>query len=416
VDVQYRPADQDAIMRDVSFFTIHGSHDADVTRFFGDRIFRRLRFTEPGDFFKSTLYVYRANHGQFNTVWGPTDTGAPRAWFLNTAALLTGDDQRKVAEIYISAFLEATLKGRTEYVEMFRDHRVIRAWLPDILLVNRFEDPSFRLITDFEEDVDVTTTSIDGGSVSGENLVVWREGDIEFRGGGNRNDHGVYLGWNIEEQQEAAAQVMEASLETDPPAEPPEPEPAPPATYTISLPENLAQEWQLGPNSILVLNVTQSTDKAEAKDYSPDEEEENEDSEQTEEETGAEQGQEGEENQEEDAPEEDDSEEEEDDEDSTPLNFTVELVTNRGIVASLPLSRFGTIPPPLKAQVMRSELMGGSGSSSEPVLQTFEIPLSAFIEAEPNLVPVDLTAIRLVFDQGEKGVVLVDRIGFAQRR
>ena len=84
-------------------------------------------------------------------------------------------------------------------------------------------------------------------------------------------------------------------------------------------------------------------------------------------------------------------------------------------MASLPLSRFGTIPPPLKAQVMRSELLGGSGSpSSEPVLQTFEIPLSAFMEAEPNLVPSDLAAIRLVFDRGEKGVVLVDRIGFAE--
>ncbi len=47
-------------------------------------------------------------------------------------------------------------------------------------------------------------------------------------------------------------------------------------------------------------------------------------------------------------------------------------------------------------------------------MQTIEIPLSAFIEAESNFVPVDLAEIRLVFDRGDKGVVILDRIGFAQ--
>ena len=311
---------------------------------------------------------------------------------------------------------------------MFRDHRVVRHWLPNILLVNRFEDPSFRLITDYEEDVDVTTTSIAGGRMSAEDLVIWREGDIKFRGGGNRRDHAVFLGWNIEEQEKLAAEAVEASFDTDPdPApEPEDSETLPPATYTISIPDSIPQDWQLGRNSILVLNVAQATESPKPKDYSIDEEneeentEENAEEEQTESEDQTEQGnqetgeEEGQENEEGDT-EEDAEEEDDEEEDLGPLDFTVELVTRRGIAAGVQVSRFGTIPPPLKAQVGRSSLIGGRGSpSSEPVMQTIEIPLSAFIEAESNFVPVDLAEIRLVFDQGDKGVVILDRIGFAQ--
>ena len=58
--------------------------------------------------------------------------------------------------------------------------------------------------------------------------------------------------------------------------------------------------------------------------------------------------------------------------------------------------------------------LGDFGSITDE-WQTFEIPLSSFISAQPDFVPVDLAGINLVFDRGDKGVVIVDRIGFAQR-
>ena len=76
VDGQYLPADQRAPLSDINYLVFHGSHDGDVTSFHGLRLFNRVRFTRGPDsgMFKSAVYVYRANHGQWNTVWGHTTT------------------------------------------------------------------------------------------------------------------------------------------------------------------------------------------------------------------------------------------------------------------------------------------------------------------------------------------------------
>ncbi|HCW79388.1 MAG TPA: alpha/beta hydrolase, partial [Gemmatimonadetes bacterium] len=71
VDGQYLPTGRKVVVEDVSYLTFHGSHDGDVTSFHGLRLYDRLNFTDPNVFnFKSAIFVYRANHGQWNTVWG----------------------------------------------------------------------------------------------------------------------------------------------------------------------------------------------------------------------------------------------------------------------------------------------------------------------------------------------------------
>jgi dienelactone hydrolase len=195
VDGQYKPAGQWRVMEDVNYFTLQGANDADMSSFEGSRQWDHIRFTGAGSYFKSELYVYRANHGQFNTVWGRTDAAAPRNWFLNLRPLLTGDEQRRIAKVYLSAFLEATLHNRREYVPLFEDYRRARQWLPDTLYVNRYLDSSNTVIANFNEDADVTTTTVPGGRLAGKNLAVWREGRIPFRDG-NREYNGVSLGWN----------------------------------------------------------------------------------------------------------------------------------------------------------------------------------------------------------------------------
>ena len=46
--------------------------------------------------------------------------------------------------------------------------------------------------------------------------------------------------------------------------------------------------------------------------------------------------------------------------------------------------------------------------SSEPVFQTFEIPLSAF----PNIDPSKLHSIRLKFDRTQMRVIILSQVGF----
>jgi hypothetical protein len=52
--------------------------------------------------------------------------------------------------------------------------------------------------------------------------------------------------------------------------------------------------------------------------------------------------------------------------------------------------------------------------SSEPVLETFEFPLKAFKEVNPDFEPQKLEKIIFLFDKGGEGVIYLDEIGFRQ--
>ena len=193
--VAIAPAGDGQALSDVNYLTIQGAHDADVSSFLGSRQWDRVRFSGKGEYFKSELYVYGANHGQFNTAWGRSDARGPKGWFLNLRPLLSGADQRKIAELYVAAFLEATLHERSEYRDLFRDYRQARQWLPKTLYLDRYLDSSSKVIADFSEDSDLTTTTLPGGKIEGRSLAEWHEGKIPFRNG-DRGYNGVFLGWN----------------------------------------------------------------------------------------------------------------------------------------------------------------------------------------------------------------------------
>ena len=360
-DGQYKPAGQWRIIENVNYFTIQGANDADVSSFTGSRQFDHVRYTEAGPWFKSELYIYRANHGQFNTVWGRADAGEPLSWFLNLKPLLRGDDQRWIAKIYITAFLEATLHSRREYVPMFRDYRRIRSWLPDTLYMSRYQDASYRLISNFSEDADVTTTTAPGGRIQAQNLSVWYEGRIPFRQG-DRGYNGVFLGWNREEQKKGLA--------------------APIAVYSISLPDGLARVWKLGGRSVLTLSLAVTEDKAPPPGRQSEAK----------------------------------PEPEKKDEEEKPeiTDFTVEIATSNGATARFPISRFGVLPPPFKVQFTKLERLDEIAyeKESEPVFQSIELPLAAFADQTRGFDPAKIKTIRLRFDRTPQRVVILSQIGF----
>ncbi|MEO6444733.1 MAG: hypothetical protein ABIZ91_15165, partial [Gemmatimonadaceae bacterium] len=178
VDGQYRPSDKGTPLSNYNYFLIHGSHDGDVSTFSGLSQYERVTFTDDKPWFKSAIFVYRANHGQWNTVWGSLDGGPRSARALDIRGLISQADQRRFAEVYITAFLEATLRGRKEYLPMFRDHRVAGQWLPRTMYITRFQDHTFRAAADFEEDVDVTSGSVPGVTLAGDSLAVWKEAAV----------------------------------------------------------------------------------------------------------------------------------------------------------------------------------------------------------------------------------------------
>lgn len=382
VDGQYLPTGRKVAMKNVSYLTFHGSHDGDVTSFHGLRIYDRLRFTDDDFHFKSAIYVYRANHGQWNTVWQNHDNGPRSGRILDLRALLPQEDQRHFAELYVSAFLEVVLKGDKRYLPMFRDHRVIGQWLPKTMYITRFETSAFRPLATYEEDIDVTTGSTKGVTLRGDSLATWKEETLELRSANRNNtsqsqeNQAVWIGWNNRIAGDDTTRT------------------GPPARYTIGLPDGLARRWRLGPGTTLdfMLGATyatpapradpaaDSTEKAERGERPP-------------------------------RPQRSAS----DDEEKPPIDLSVEVEDAAGRTAKVDLRRYGAIRRPLETYVMRRSDMEERRFAEhwEQILQTYSIPLGDFLDRNESLDLATLSAVRLVFDRSVAGEVVVDEIGLS---
>jgi hypothetical protein len=266
--------------------------------------------------------------------------------------------------VYLSAFLEATLRGRSEYVPLFRDYRRGRAWLPDTLYINRFAAATDHLVSSFNEDVDLTTTTVPGGRIQAENLSIWKEARIPWRDG-DRGYNGVFLGWNRENKTK------------------------PVPIYSISLPDSLASTWRLGPQSTLTLSVAVTDDTAPPPGKQPDKKDKEKDA---------------------------GKNKKKGDDKPEATDFTVELQTAAGVTASLPISQFALLPPPFKARFTKLAQLDDFAykKPAEPIFQTIAIPLAEFTRQQNAFDPAKLKTIRLRFDRTPSRVVILSEVGFGQ--
>ena len=186
-------------IEDVNFFTIHGSYDSDEPAYHGLRQFNRITLNPDDYYVKAGVYLHGANHGQFNTGWGRTDYSPPGSWRLNLAPIIPGEDQRQAASVYISAFLEATLQHKLRYLDLLKDPREGAAWLPAHTYVHQFADSTFQPLATFEEDLDVSTATEPGATISANELVLWREEALEHRDERKQGSNAVVVGWRDSE-------------------------------------------------------------------------------------------------------------------------------------------------------------------------------------------------------------------------
>ncbi len=376
VDGQYRPAEKGTPLIDYNYLVIHGTHDGDVSTFNGLAQYERVRFSGRGDYFKSAFLVYRANHGQWNTVWGSTDGGERSRRSLDLRSFITQAEQRRFAEVTITAFLEATLKGRRDYLPLFRDHRTAGQWLPKTMYLTRFQESSFRALTDYEEDVDVTTAG-PGATASGDSLATWKEAAVPFRNrGGNMAHNAVTLGWN---NRIAGDDTTKRGQ---------------PASYSVTLGDSLRQALRLSGDAALVFSLApldgkpgprqpardttkkadSSAKKPAAKRPSPKTQP-----------------------------------------DTTPMDLSIVVHDAEGRSARVPLSRYGAVRRPLESYVYRRKGRDKErfGNVWEIVLQTYVIPLADLVPLSAGFDPAKITRVTWLFDRTEAGTVLLDNIGFA---
>jgi len=358
VDGQYKPAGEPSRLKNLNYFVLHGSWDGDMRSFHGARVLERVRFDDERDWFKASLYIHRANHGEFNTVWGRSDAGGPYTFFLNLRPILPVADQERIARVFISAYLEATLRDRHEYRALLRDWRTGAAWLPKTVYLQKYEEARAMMLATFEEDLDVTTTTATGGRASAENLSDWKEKLVNIKWGG-LDTRAVFLGWN---RKEAPGRC----------------------SYVLELPES---GLPTSSDSVLFFSLADSKDKP-----SSYKDEEGEDKKKKAKE----------------AEKEDDSKKKRE-----AIDLTLEMTDRTGNAARLPLSHYSKLQPQVEAEVVKASFMSDV-PTSEVVYQTFEFPLADFVAGNPKLDPTALRSLRLVFDRTEKGVVILDAIGFRQ--
>ena len=194
-DKQYKPSGKLLPLKNINYLALQGSHDMDVTSFSGLMQYDRISYTGNEDYFKACIYVYGANHGQFNSTWGREDGVGLGNRLFNTKQLMTKEQQEETAKVIISSFLDATLKGETEYRKIFRDLGYAMKWLPDNLYINNYFQSNTSLISNFQEDIDITSTTLSGGKLLGENFEEWKEEKVKFKH--REEDYSaVKLAWN----------------------------------------------------------------------------------------------------------------------------------------------------------------------------------------------------------------------------
>ncbi len=383
VDGQYRPADQLVPVKDVNYLVFHGSHDGDVAGFMGIRQYQRVAFSPGFDGFKALVFVYRANHGQWNTVWGAHDNGPRSGRILDLRTLMPDEEQRQFGRVYITAFLDITIKGDSSLLPLFRDHRVAASWLPKTMYTTRFETSTFRPIATFEEDIDLTSGG-GGVRIEADSLATWKESRLQLRTanspaeGSSQYNNVATIGWNNRIAGDDTTRMGR------------------PASYTLTLPSE-AVAWRLPADGALqfLLMPTDALpgprraagDSARAdsaRSRPPARRPRERDA---------------------DAP-------------KPPIDLSIELEDAAGVTAQVALSRYGAIRRPLESYILRRRDLERSrfGSLSEIVMQSYAIPLADFAAVEPGLDLDRLTKVRFRFDRAPAGTVLLDDIGFARLR
>jgi hypothetical protein len=383
VDGQYRPAGVPTPIENVNYMVIHGSHDGDVSSFNGLRAFQRIKFTDGKPWFKAAWYVYRANHGQWNSVWGNKDNGPRSGRYLDLRGLITEEEQRQFSKVTIGAFLEATLHGKSDYLPMFRDHRVAGAWLPKTMYITRFQESGFKPLATFDEDVDVTTGSVAGVTISADSLATWKENALSLRSGAGDalNTNAVTLGWNNHIRGDDTTKIGKA------------------ASYTVTLSDSLVTALNVGRESSIYLSLAPTDAKpgprAPARDTTKKA----------------------------DSAKKDDKKapakkpDAKPAKDTTPVDLSIEVVDAAGHAARVPLSRYGKPRRPLEIHILRraDEEKQRYPTQFELVLQTYVLPLADFVQVAPEFDPTHLRSVRLVFDRLVAGTVVVDDIGVSSR-
>jgi len=285
----------------------------------------------------------------------------------------------------IGGFLEAALKGRTEYQAIFRDHRAAGDWLPPEMYISRYADAHTQWLATFEEDVDVTTGTAPGVRIQADSVSVWKENDSPARARASTfRSNLATIGWNNTAIGKDTTAVRW------------------PARVTVSVPDSLRRAWQISGTSSLLLTIGSTDQKPGARKVPRDTTKRDSTARDSSKKATAKRP---------NVP-----KPKTPPKDTVPPDLTVELEDGSGRIARVPLSAFGPVRMPIESYIYRRKGRDKAQfpTLSEPVMQTFVAPLARFSAATNGFDPATLRTIRLVFDRKKVGAITLDDIGISR--
>jgi len=171
-DRQFTPVTGPTVVPD-HYYIIHGSKDSDVSDFQGYHTYERAHVVDLANptvsdgKFKAMLWVHKANHNQFNSIWAsetPVGVAMPRA------------SQEEIAKVHLGALAQALLLDRAEYLEVLRDHGAAVAWDPaGTEFVSQYQDPERVFVQHNQESLGAPVVSLPvQGTVAADGVVATR--------------------------------------------------------------------------------------------------------------------------------------------------------------------------------------------------------------------------------------------------
>jgi hypothetical protein len=149
------------------YLVIYGSLDGDLTGI-DDTGFEL--YDHASGMNKSMVFVYRACHDRFNTVWGDGDLYFGALTPTDQLAVLSVDSHHKIAMGYMAAFYRQQLRGEAQWAGIFRGEWIpaaVQASDTNMKIYVQYEDTTIRAVDNFESAHTPTSwqTNDLGGSV-----------------------------------------------------------------------------------------------------------------------------------------------------------------------------------------------------------------------------------------------------------
>lgn len=357
VDGQYKPGKALTTLKDVCYLVLQGSQDMDMKSYGGLAAYHRVKFSRDFQGFKAGLYIKGANHGQFNSGWGRYDQLFPAINQYNVKQIIDQQKQQKIAKVYISAFLDVTLKGNQSYKPLFMDYRYGREWLPENMYFNQFEESGTTYIANFEEDLNVGSTSLPGGNIKTENLTIWKEQKHILMWNGSLTN-AAYIGWGN----------LPNNLKD--------------ASYTIILPDSTSI---LKRKHSLIFSLAQSDEEPSHKMKTS----QNKYSRKTHQNVKL----------------------IENKENKSGIDFTIRLEDIKGEKIDFSLSDCSLLYPPIQKNLYKFSFLG-QGANSESVPDFFYFDIDKLSKRNNSFSIDQLKFVRFIFNKTPSGVIILDDVGF----